>query len=260
MVDPMLSRLLIVCCYSLVVLLSLMQAAASEAPVRYTHQGQVGVYRLQLTAASVPLAGQRVEVTLTARSPGDQVLLSTATLAHFPRSWVWGKQHATDAIGSPARIQRCLPDACEAPPARLVVHAAGRAGEQGNRQRCHPTSRRGTCSPSLAGLENGTADACCACLCGLGAQSARDPERLHLCACRRNGGQSLVKSQRYVRHSIAAVQSMYAGSGTDEANTAREIGEITLHAHRSLRHTTPVRGSAPYRSLQQTAHWPVRPG
>lgn len=81
MLDPMLHRLLVVCCSPLVVLLSLVQAAAAEAPVRYTHQGQVGVYRLQLTAASVPLAGQRVALTLTSRSPGDQLQLSTAMLA-----------------------------------------------------------------------------------------------------------------------------------------------------------------------------------
>jgi hypothetical protein len=81
MVDPMLQRLLVVCCYPLVVLLSLVQAAAAEAPVRYTHQGQIGVYRLQLTAANATLVGQRVELTLTARSPGDQLQLSTAMLA-----------------------------------------------------------------------------------------------------------------------------------------------------------------------------------
>jgi hypothetical protein len=81
MVDPMLHRLLVVCCYPLLLLLSLVQAAASEGPVRYTYQGQVGVYRLQITAASVPLAGQRFELTLTARSPGDQLQLSTAMLA-----------------------------------------------------------------------------------------------------------------------------------------------------------------------------------
>jgi hypothetical protein len=81
MVHPMLQRLLVVCCYPLVVLLSLVQAAASESPVRSTHQGQVGVYRLQLTAASAPLAVQRFELTLTAHSPGDQLQLSTVMLA-----------------------------------------------------------------------------------------------------------------------------------------------------------------------------------
>ena len=81
MVDPMLPRVLVVCCYPLVVLLSLVQAAPSEAPVRYTYQGQVGVYRLQLTEASIPLAGQRFELTLTARVPGDQLQLSSAMLA-----------------------------------------------------------------------------------------------------------------------------------------------------------------------------------
>ena len=80
-VNPVLPRVLVVCCYPLVLLLSLVQAAASESPIRYTHQGQVGVYRLQLTTASVPLAGQRFELTLTARSPGDQMQLSTAMLA-----------------------------------------------------------------------------------------------------------------------------------------------------------------------------------
>ena len=81
MVNPVLPRVLVVCCYPLVLLLSLVQAAASESPIRYTHQGQVGVYRLQLTTASVPLAGQRFELTLTSRSPGDQLQLSTAMLA-----------------------------------------------------------------------------------------------------------------------------------------------------------------------------------
>ena len=81
MVDPMLHRLLVVCGYPLVLLLSLVEAAAAEAPVRYTHQGQVGVYRLQLTATSVPLAGRRFELTLTSLSPGDQLQLKTAMLA-----------------------------------------------------------------------------------------------------------------------------------------------------------------------------------
>src|SRR5450759_3376385 len=81
MVDPMLQRLLVVCGYLLVLLLSLVQAAAVEAPVRSTHQGQVGVYRLQLTEALVPLAGQRVALTLTSRAPGDQLQLSSAMLA-----------------------------------------------------------------------------------------------------------------------------------------------------------------------------------
>ena len=194
MVDPMLHRLLVVCGYLLVLLLSLVQAAAAEAPVRYTHQGQVGVYRLQLTAASVPLARQRFALTLTSCAPEDQLQLSTAMITPASPAAGWGKQYATDAFGSPARIQGCLHDAREAPPARKVVPATGRAGEQGNRQRCHPTSRRGTCSPTMAGLENRTADACFAGLCGLGAQSARDPERFHRCAGRRNGGRSLVKS------------------------------------------------------------------
>jgi hypothetical protein len=79
--DPMLRRLLVVCGYLLVLLLSLVQAAATEAPVRSTHQGQVGVYRVQLTEALVPLAGQRVELTLTSRAPGDQLQLLTAMLA-----------------------------------------------------------------------------------------------------------------------------------------------------------------------------------
>jgi hypothetical protein len=79
--DPMLQRLLVVCGYLLVLLLSLVQAAATEAPVRSTHQGQVGVYRVQLTEALVPLAGQRVELTLTSRAPGDQLQLLTAMLA-----------------------------------------------------------------------------------------------------------------------------------------------------------------------------------
>jgi hypothetical protein len=80
MVDPILQRLLVVCGYLLVVLLSLVQAA-TEAPVRSTHQEQVGVYRVQLTEALVPLAGQRVELTLTSRAPGDQLQLLTAMLA-----------------------------------------------------------------------------------------------------------------------------------------------------------------------------------
>jgi hypothetical protein len=85
----------------------------------------------------------------------------------------------------------------------LVVPATGRAGEQGNRQRRHPPSRQGTCSPTMAGLENGTADACFAGLCGLGAPPAGDPERLHLCTGRRNGGHSLVKKQHHVHRNIA---------------------------------------------------------
>lgn len=80
MVDSMLQRLLVVCGYLLVLLLSLVEAAATEAPVRYTHLGQVGVYRVQLTEALVPLAGQRFELTLTSRSPGDQLRLSRAML------------------------------------------------------------------------------------------------------------------------------------------------------------------------------------
>jgi len=89
MVDPMLQRVLVVCCYPLVLLFSLVQAAAAESPVRSTHQGQVGVYRLQLTAASVPLAGQRYELTLSAYSPGDQFQLSTTMLASaFPAAEV----------------------------------------------------------------------------------------------------------------------------------------------------------------------------
>ena len=72
--DPMLQRLLVVCGYLLV------QAAAAEAPVRSTYQGQVGVYRLQLTTPSVPLAGQRYALTLTSRAPGDQLQISTAML------------------------------------------------------------------------------------------------------------------------------------------------------------------------------------
>jgi hypothetical protein len=79
--DSMLQRLLVVCGYPLVLLLSLVQAAAAETPVRSTHQGQVGVYRLQLTEALVPLAGQRVALTLTECAPGDQVQLSSAMLA-----------------------------------------------------------------------------------------------------------------------------------------------------------------------------------
>jgi hypothetical protein len=86
--DPMLQRLLVVCGYLLVLLLSLVQAAAAETPIRSTHQGQVGVYHMQLTEALVPLAGQRVALTLTSRAPGDQVLLSTVMLA--PASPVTG--------------------------------------------------------------------------------------------------------------------------------------------------------------------------
>jgi hypothetical protein len=78
MLNPMLQRVLVVCGYLLVVLLSLVQAAAVEAPVRSTYQGQVGAYRLQLTEVLVPLAGQRVELTLTSHAPGDQVQLSSA--------------------------------------------------------------------------------------------------------------------------------------------------------------------------------------
>ena len=55
----------------------------------------------------------------------------------------------------------------------------------------------------MTGLENGTADACIAGLCGLGAQSAGDPERLYLCTGRRNGEQSLMKSQRYMHRNVA---------------------------------------------------------
>jgi hypothetical protein len=79
--DSMLQRLLVVCCYPLVLLLSLVQAAVVEAQVRSTHQGQVGVYHLQLTEALVPLAGQRVALPLILRAPGDQVQLSSAMLA-----------------------------------------------------------------------------------------------------------------------------------------------------------------------------------
>jgi hypothetical protein len=79
--DSMLQRVLVVCGYLLVLLLSLVQAAASEAPVRPTYQGQVGVYRLQLTAVSAPLAGQSVALTLILRVPGDQLQLSSAMLA-----------------------------------------------------------------------------------------------------------------------------------------------------------------------------------
>ena len=81
MEDSMLKRLLVVCGYPLVLLLSLVQAGAAEAQVRSTHQGQVGVYHLQLTEALVPLAGQRVALTLTSHAPGDQVQLSSAMLA-----------------------------------------------------------------------------------------------------------------------------------------------------------------------------------
>jgi hypothetical protein len=63
MVDPMLHRLLVVCCYPLVVLLSLVQAAAAEAPVRYTHQGQIGVYRLQLSTVMLAPAFPTVGAT-----------------------------------------------------------------------------------------------------------------------------------------------------------------------------------------------------
>jgi hypothetical protein len=79
--DSMLPRLLVVCCYLLVVLLSLVQAAAAETPVRSTHQVRVGVYRVQLTEALVPLVRQRVALTLTACAPGDQLQLSSAMLA-----------------------------------------------------------------------------------------------------------------------------------------------------------------------------------
>jgi len=85
MVDPMLHRVLVLFCYPLVLLLSLLEAAAAEAPVRYTHQGQVGAYHLQLTAASAPRAGRRLELTLTSLSPRDQLQSSTAMLASaFP--------------------------------------------------------------------------------------------------------------------------------------------------------------------------------
>jgi hypothetical protein len=105
-VDPMLHRVLVVCCYPLVVLLSLMQAAASEAPVRSTHLGQVGVYRLQLTAASVPLAGQRFELTLAAPSPGDQLQLSMAMLAPaFPAAGA-GANSIPPMLLAPRRASR----------------------------------------------------------------------------------------------------------------------------------------------------------
>jgi hypothetical protein len=86
---PMFQRVLVVCGYLLVVLLSLMQAAATDAPVSSTHQGQVGVYRLQLTEVLVPLAGQHVALTLTSCAPGDQLQLSSAMLAPvFPTAGV----------------------------------------------------------------------------------------------------------------------------------------------------------------------------
>jgi hypothetical protein len=106
MVDPMLQRLLVVCGYLLVLLLSLVQAAAAEAPVRYSHQGQVGVYRLQLTAASVPLAGQRFALTLTSRSPGDQLQLSTVMLAPaFPAAGA-GANSLPPMPVAPRRVSR----------------------------------------------------------------------------------------------------------------------------------------------------------
>ena len=104
MVDPMLQRLLVVCGYLLVLLLSLVQAAAAEAPVRYTHQGQVGVYRLQLTAASVPLAGQRFALTLTSLSPGDQLQLSTAMIT--PASPAAGANSMPPMPLAPRRVSR----------------------------------------------------------------------------------------------------------------------------------------------------------
>jgi len=102
LMDPMLQRLLVVCGYLLVLLLSLVQAAATEAPVRSTYQGQVGVYRLQLTAASVPLAGQRYALTLTSRAPGDQLQLSTAMLA--PASPTTGANSMSPMPLAPRRV------------------------------------------------------------------------------------------------------------------------------------------------------------
>ena len=111
MVDPMLQRLLVVCCYPLVLLLSLVQAAAAETPVRSTHQGQVGVYRVQLTAALVPLAGQRVALTLTSCAPGDQVQLSSVMLAPaLPAAGAVANSMPPMTLSLPARIQRCLHD------------------------------------------------------------------------------------------------------------------------------------------------------
>ena len=102
--DSMLQRLLVVCCYPLVLLLSLVQAAAVEAPVRSTHQGQVGVYRLHLTEVLVPLAGQRVALPLILRAPGDQVQLSTAMLAPaFPATGAGGNSVPPMSL-SPRRV------------------------------------------------------------------------------------------------------------------------------------------------------------
>jgi hypothetical protein len=84
-VDPMLRRVLVIFCYLLLLLISFMEAAAVDSPIPYTQQGQVGVYHLQLTAASVPRAGRRFELTLTSRSPRDLLQISTAMLAStFP--------------------------------------------------------------------------------------------------------------------------------------------------------------------------------
>jgi hypothetical protein len=84
-VDPMLRRLLVIFCYPLLLLLTMMEAAAAESPLSYIQQGQVGVYHLQLTAASIPRAGRRFELTLTSRSPRDLLQISTVMLAStFP--------------------------------------------------------------------------------------------------------------------------------------------------------------------------------
>jgi hypothetical protein len=84
-VDPMLRRVLVIFCYPLLILLSLMEAAAADSPIPYTQQGQVGVYLLQLTAARVPRAGRRFELTLASLSPRDLLQISTAMLTStFP--------------------------------------------------------------------------------------------------------------------------------------------------------------------------------
>lgn len=79
--EPKLLHVLVVCSYPLLLLLSLVQATPAAVP--FTQQGQIVVkrYRLQLTAPSIPRAGQRFALTVSSPSMTEPLRLVQARLA-----------------------------------------------------------------------------------------------------------------------------------------------------------------------------------
>jgi hypothetical protein len=102
--EPKLLHLLVILGYQLLLLLSLIQAAGRQAPYRQT--GMIGAYRLQISAASAPLAWQRLALTVSAQGAGSGIQMALV----MPAPTTSAAQHATEI---PLAITRAPHGICE---------------------------------------------------------------------------------------------------------------------------------------------------